>query len=799
MNPVAIACARFHYVAITSDGRVLVWNTQHLHSDSLGTTKSKRMKGSLPSSASVLASPQLVTGMLPENGGGIAVSVSASDNHTAVITDTGALYTWGATSGKNVLGHEGLRWQPEPRRVPGVSRAVGVAAAKEHTILLVATTFPPLPRVVPTSSLELLAARKVAEHVDMFNVLICLIMASRADCVELMNYCRLFLQHNLDGVLTVSQKSVLDCYLDEQLISCLLPSKKDYCDSCVRDQRHHPCFTDIILSGVSSVPFDDPFADEESWLKACRMVAGSDGVKTLAEFCSHVSSSEFDSTNQRPRSFSEVSQDNCSRACSSRCLELTVDMDLSSVELAEAKQACLAKELRGLRKRLHQISKLEECSTADLSSEQRNKISRRPQLEADLLLFEPALATVEKRLGELCLVEEKAACQDRKDADGIKAAGSETDIPAKGNEAPKQESFRCHTCQITCPDVKSYALHMSGRKHRNRVTQEEEQEKKSVAAAMMAEKLTKQLTREEEVVKRTPVKIPPWQKGSSSPLQPPSYSLPVPPIPPPDSIVTKPKRPVSFREIMKEESDKGARMRDVKSPRLRPRPNAISGSSHTRPTVKLKDPPPEVKSQTSPLMLPKNSAPPLKTPPWASAPAAKVAAEQKVASAAPSTNYSLADFISPTSDSNKQLQPPPQSSPRIGAWCTPKAAAEPSTSPGINLRDIQLAEKELKSRQDQSVREDGKWFVERRMRAANLKDIQERDAKEREERLFIEEQYLIEKQIEEERTAAAAAVEQAKKKGKRRNPGERKKNNRNSNKGQKKASPPAIAARKDGT
>jgi hypothetical protein len=34
----------------------------------------------------VIATPQLVTGLLPENGGGLAIAVSASENHTAVLT-----------------------------------------------------------------------------------------------------------------------------------------------------------------------------------------------------------------------------------------------------------------------------------------------------------------------------------------------------------------------------------------------------------------------------------------------------------------------------------------------------------------------------------------------------------------------------------------------------------------------------------------------------------------------------------------------------------------------------------------
>jgi alpha-tubulin suppressor-like RCC1 family protein len=182
VNPVAIACAKYHNAAITSDGHVYTWG---LHAESLGRTNAKgspkQSHQRNSTSGRSTSSPQLVTGMLPENGGGFAVVLSASEQHTAVVTDTGALYTWGTTHGKNVLGHEGVRWQPSPKRVPGVHRAVNVAVAKEHTVLLIGASFPTIPKTTGLSNLELLSARKVAEYVDLFNVVPILIMAERTE------------------------------------------------------------------------------------------------------------------------------------------------------------------------------------------------------------------------------------------------------------------------------------------------------------------------------------------------------------------------------------------------------------------------------------------------------------------------------------------------------------------------------------------------------------------------------------------------------------------------------------------
>ncbi len=179
-NPTAIACARYHNVAITSDGMVYTWG---LHAESLGrSNNSKAVKQQQQHQHQRRnSSPQLVSGMLSEKGGGFAVAVDASESHTAVVCDNGALFTWGTTDENNVLGHEGVRWQPNPKRVPGVHRAVDVAVAKEHTILLIGTSFPSVPKTKELPSLDVLAAHKVAEYVDLFNVIPIMMMAERTE------------------------------------------------------------------------------------------------------------------------------------------------------------------------------------------------------------------------------------------------------------------------------------------------------------------------------------------------------------------------------------------------------------------------------------------------------------------------------------------------------------------------------------------------------------------------------------------------------------------------------------------
>lgn len=63
--------------------------------------------------------PQLVAGLLPFNCGGNPVHISASDQHSCVVTDAGDLFTWGTCDEEGgALGHSHERWQPVAKRVP---------------------------------------------------------------------------------------------------------------------------------------------------------------------------------------------------------------------------------------------------------------------------------------------------------------------------------------------------------------------------------------------------------------------------------------------------------------------------------------------------------------------------------------------------------------------------------------------------------------------------------------------------------------------------------------------------------
>jgi hypothetical protein len=732
--------------------------------------------------------------MLPENGGGIAVAVSASENHTAVLTDTGALFTWGATYGKNILGHEGVRWQPDPKRVPGVYRAVGVAAAKEHTILLVGATFPPVPPPVVNSSLENLAARKVAEHVDLFNVLPILIMAERTQCALLLDYCTDFVRRNLDGVLNVGQRSHMDCYLNEQLVSRFIG-----CDEA-RDGRHHPFLLDVITAGNAARPsFEnrDALSTTSEWISACGKLSQS--VQVAAMVSRYLSAPSAASTSAedallarrrlaRSRSLSthSISERYDNESCSERCLDLTTHMDLSSKELAEAKHACILKDMRWVRKRLGQIAKLQQgCGSGDvplMTPEQLEKLSRQPQLNADLLLFEPALAAVEKRLKEFGMVDaSKEKANALRCSDDVKEK-NEPEATGASKLESKKASFRCETCQITCPDENSHALHINGRKHRNRVAMVLEKEQQHAAASMMEERQRQQMA---AMMAGSAVSPPPkqckapspWKTDKSSSL--PKYTLPPPPHPVPDAVASPASSKLSgtksLREIMAEESQKpksSAKMSPSKSAKMSP-------SKSTRMT----------------LQLPQGSAPTLQSPPWAS-PVARVSA----AAAAPSTPwasqpeipkaaYSLGDFLKP------EPRPTNAGVNRPVGWTSPKPATPQGSLSAsavsfrekiqqqeqVSFREIQQQEHVFKTElQDRTYGDNSKWFIERRERAGSFREIESETAKELKERLFIEEQLRIETEIHRE-LAARKANEGSKTRSSKRSNNNKPKNNRKPN------------------
>jgi hypothetical protein len=435
INPTAIACAKYHNVVITVDGRVFTWG---LHSETLGVEnravgmrhdglewsvapEGRRPRSnslSNPSSltptvtSSAASSPQLVLGMLPENGGGKVVAVSASESHTAVVTSDGHLFTWGTSVRNNLLGHKGVKWQPSPRKVQRVHRAVGVAAAKEHTVLLLATTFPPLPGPcldLPYSlhghqplTLQECAAIEISRNVDLFNVVPIALAARRLGSVSLINYCDEVIRKNLDGVLAVGNKNDFASFLSCGRSSIVGRIRT----GCERDGTFHPFLYDL--------------ANSNTW--------ADNSLALLRDYAVAPHRSKVKRKSRREKRSCLPS--NCSENGASLNTE---DRNLKSGEAVAEKVEYVALKMK----------------TASLSpSAIGNKHDQSLQVQRKLF--------TEK-------VEAKA-----KAADNLK--------------------FHCDVCKVVCPDCDSYTLHINGRRHRNRLTHASAEEEKQVAQSLMETK-----------------------------------------------------------------------------------------------------------------------------------------------------------------------------------------------------------------------------------------------------------------------------------------------------------------------
>ena len=785
--------------------------------------------------------------MLPEEGGGAAIAVAASENHTAVVTKEGALFTWGASYKKEVLGHEGVRWQPCPKRVAGVSRAVGLAAAKEHTILLVGATFPPIPspyQRTPESTvpkLDLLAAQETAKHVDLFNALPLLMMSQRTSSEFLESYCREFIRLNLDGVLNLAQKSVLDIYLKEELANGLLLLDED-----AQDGREMPFIIDVVLAGrrkdmpKASHQSEAVLSDPIQWIHACQdSIAEDELFADLQERFNRLqltsSPPESNIIWTRTRSSSSIgskseafAKSGRERSTSSteRCIMLTTNMDLSTMELAQEKHESISKEIRGLKKKLTQLAKLEALyprgKSEDgslLSTEQQDKIARRTQLESELSIFEPALANVKKAILEFsCKPNDEDTKMYSKKKTPKKPFGDKGEDTPDQDGAPEQETFCCEDCKVTCPDQRSYALHLNGRKHRNRIAQLEEEKKKNTAELMMKQRHLQQMEAmmnpTEPMVSSATVASA-WGKCNAQSAVRSKYTLPPPPNaaqeivpeakpgPSPATLLSSTK---SLKEIMEEEQRNAIQQKNPKK-KGKAAKMALQLPSGSAPT--MKSPPWTVKSQatpaspgfahhqvpllysnkgspwqasalpSTPLQPSPSSTPAMKSPPWA----AKSPKSVPVASAplpefpsadptpSPKGISSFGDFLNkvpvtpqqrPHSSSAPWAKAAPVSKPRPIGELTPtdKAKANVASTPTVRFQEIQKEEEEFKNVQDQSYTDNGKWFIGRRERAGSFASIQEIATQEREHQLLVEEQKRIEEQILREVAMAKKKQEQ---------------------------------------
>mmetsp|Transcript_19320 Transcript_19320/g.28362 ORF Transcript_19320/g.28362 Transcript_19320/m.28362 type:complete len:801 (+) Transcript_19320:1-2403(+) len=289
--------------------------------------------------------------------------------------------------------------------------------------------------------------------------------------------------------------------------------------------------------------------------------------------------------------------------CSEQAARLTArfDIDMSNPNQVSTRYDSLSKLMRSLKKKLNQVSELEqqvqEGGEEELTVEQREKLARRPLLEADLAVIQPALEEVEWKTVHLNLVDTNTkkvassfsaappppqSIEKEKKASVLKKeffpAKPTNDIksynkkPAKdATTPPPPTKCRCNVCNITCPDESSLALHMSGKRHKNQLRRLKEDEEKETAANMMEMKrrqmikndlnpasptatttTTKRGTKKEEYPKN--------KKGSVWP----KYSLAPPPPPCRKSVPSKQdanhdkKKSISvssFQKILQEEEE----------------------------------------------------------------------------------------------------------------------------------------------------------------------------------------------------------------------------------------------------
>lgn len=586
VNPVSIACAKYHNVAISGDGRVYTWGVS---SESLGLENraKKKMNWKMPSN-SVIASPQLVVGMLPENGGGRAVAVAASESHSAVITGEGHLFTWGSSYGNNTLGHKGVKYQPNPRKVKRVHRAVGLAAAKEHTALLIGTSFPRLPHTTPSETetvfnplaLKDSVALEISRSVDFTNVLPISCIADNLNSKPLLEYCKKFIKMNLDGVLGSVNMIDLESWL----------ANRSESSGIIRDQSKDDVFH----------PFLFRLAVSDDWMQ-------------------------------------------------------------NSHNTLRSLKGCIEKQKKK--------SKKKTSTKFDRHSGSSNVVTFDKSTESSA---HPIVVEID---------DSKKSAKKTKDVD-----------VSSRPKSPSTKKFFCSVCAISCPDSASYTLHMSGRKHRNRVNHTQHEEEKEVAEQMINMKRMQLMEAETQVTSSQIInKQNAWDSPYSVKLQMNSPSV---------SADEKP-RSNSLLGIMNEELRNSTPMRAT--------PKVYANKS---------------RSDLSGMKLTYTPEPSTTTP---------------------NSSISLGAFIP-----KDHIQ---TNKPQIKArWAAHKPAEKSSTpaphSTAKSFFDIQKEEQNNRQKEDHMCHLGGnKWFVQQRDRAASIEQIQRKEQEEAEWEALVADQRRIEEEI----------------------------------------------------
>ncbi|KAL4355352.1 hypothetical protein GQ457_06G017050 [Hibiscus cannabinus] len=124
-----ISAAKFHSIAVTARGEVYTWGFGR--GGRLGHPDFDIHSGQ----AAVITPRQVASGL----GAHRVKAIAAAKHHTVIATEGGDVFTWGSNR-EGQLGYTSVDTQPTPRRVSSLrSRIVAVAAANKHTAVVSAS------------------------------------------------------------------------------------------------------------------------------------------------------------------------------------------------------------------------------------------------------------------------------------------------------------------------------------------------------------------------------------------------------------------------------------------------------------------------------------------------------------------------------------------------------------------------------------------------------------------------------------------------------------------------------------
>eukprot|EP00903_Cladosiphon_okamuranus_P017449 g16073.t1 len=484
-----IAAARCHNIALDRIGRVFSWG---FGADNLGLQ---------PRESRTERGPQLVH--IP--CGGNPVHISASDQHSCVVTDAGDLFTWGTCDEEGgALGHSHERWQPVAKRVPLLKKVTSVAAAPNHTVVLCAASCPSLPHGASFTSvgplrgaqvngdnalteeagegaeadldsdgddeeglgyadskaaglgglvssnahvgfepltLKQMCEAKLAQEVDLHNAGAVLAYADALDAPDLVRYCAEFVRWNLDGILVMGRESDRNCLLETS------------------------------ASGVAS-----------------NLLCGARARTPRARAAAAKGASAVDELEA----------------------EEGLDLELQATALARAEMRSktpsakvAARAVRSLKKKIARIREWELARERgkELSEGQASKVSQKGRMEAELTSLDSQLERAKlahaarcSRLAAGTTSETEASPPSKRvlfpggtslgddhltlDPD-LQAGKTDCWTPqldfSQETETNDKRSIMCEACSVECANARMYADHLRGKRHRARILQLEQQ------------------------------------------------------------------------------------------------------------------------------------------------------------------------------------------------------------------------------------------------------------------------------------------------------------------------------------